>query len=161
MAFCMKEVEKMEVIITRDYEQIAILNKSVHELHVQLYPDHFKEYDYHKVRSFFEGIIQKDNQLFLLLINEDEAVGYAWIEIKEYPENVFKKGYRSVYVHQLNVLKPNRGLGSVIMDKIYDIARDHKIELVELDYWASNLAAEKFYQKQGFTKYREFLYKRL
>ncbi|MBS4201660.1 GNAT family N-acetyltransferase [Bacillus sp. FJAT-49732] len=151
----------MEVSITKDYGLIAILNKSVHELHVELYPNYFNEYDFDKVRSFLEGIIQKDNQLFLLLKNENETLGYAWIEIKEYEENVFKKGYKSVYVHQLNVLKPNRGLGSILMDKIYEIAREHEIELVELDYWAKNQVAERFYQKQGYVKYREFLYKRL
>jgi len=156
-----KEAEKMEVSITKDYELIAKLNKSVHDLHVELYPNYFKEYDFNKVSSFFEGLIQKDNQLFLLLKNEDETVGYAWIEVKEYPENVFKKGYKSVYVHQLNVLRPNQGLGSVLMDKIYNIAKEQKIKLVEVDYWANNQVAERFYQKQGFTTYREFLYKEL
>ena len=151
----------MEVSITKDYELIAKLNKSVHDLHVELYPNYFKEYDFNKVSSFFEGLIQKDNQLFLLLKNEDETVGYAWIEVKEYPENVFKKGYKSVYVHQLNVLRPNQGLGSVLMDKIYNIAKEQKIKLVEVDYWANNQVAERFYQKQGFTTYREFLYKEL
>ncbi|MBS4196607.1 GNAT family N-acetyltransferase [Lederbergia citri] len=151
----------MEVSITKDYELIAKLNKSVHDLHVELYPNYFKEYDFNKVRSFFEGIIQKDNQLFLLLKSEDEALGYAWVEIRKYPENVFKKGYKSVYVHQLNVLRTNQGLGSVLMDKIYEIAKEQKIKLVELDYWANNQAAERFYQKQGFTKYREILYKEL
>ncbi|MCR2823767.1 GNAT family N-acetyltransferase [Lederbergia panacisoli] len=151
----------MKVCITKDYEQITILNKSVHELHVHLYPDYFKEYEFDKFKSFFKGLIQKDNQIFLLLENDDEALGYAWIEIKEYPENVFKKGYKSVYVHQLNVLKPHQGHGSMLMDKIYEIARRHRNKLVELDYWTDNQVAERFYCKQGFKKYREFLYKEL
>ncbi|MCJ8008725.1 GNAT family N-acetyltransferase [Lederbergia wuyishanensis] len=151
----------MEVSSTKDYELIATLNKTVHELHVQLYPEYFKEYHFENVKSFFEGLIQKDNQLFLIIKREDEALGYAWIELKDYPENVFKKGYKSVYVHQLNVLRPNQGLGSLLMDKIYEIAKEQKIKLVELDYWADNHAAERFYHKQGFTKYREFLYRDL
>ncbi|MFD3768440.1 MULTISPECIES: GNAT family N-acetyltransferase [Paenibacillus] len=48
-----------------------------------------------------------------------------------------------------------------MMDKVYEFALEHGIPKIELDYWIDNEHAERFYQKQGFKKYREFLYKDL
>ncbi|MFH0070733.1 GNAT family N-acetyltransferase, partial [Peribacillus sp. NPDC056705] len=86
-----------------------------------------------------------------------------WIEIREYPENAFKKGYKSVYVHQISIedTKRNKGYGSSLMEYIYEIANDRGINLIELDYWFENSVAKDFYKKQNFIKYREFVYKEL
>uniref|UniRef100_UPI00388F9D63 GNAT family N-acetyltransferase n=1 Tax=Radiobacillus sp. PE A8.2 TaxID=3380349 RepID=UPI00388F9D63 len=75
----------------------------------------------------------------------------------------FKKGYSSVYVHQLSVNSSNRksGYGSLLMDEVYKIASDKGIKLVELDYWCKNEAAIGFYQKHGFESYRAFVYKNI
>ncbi|WP_228027636.1 N-acetyltransferase [Bacillus fonticola] len=47
------------------------------------------------------------------------------------------------------------------MDHIYGIAQDHHIKLVELGDWVDNVVAKNFYMKHWFTKYREFVYKKL
>ncbi|MFJ8072341.1 GNAT family N-acetyltransferase [Peribacillus sp. NPDC096447] len=153
----------MKISQTRNFKLVAKLNKYVHDLHSNLYPKYFKEYNYENVKEVFKSLINNESFIFLLLEDNEEALGYAWIEIREYPENAFKKGYKSVYVHQISIVdtKRNNGYGSSLMECIYEIANDRGIDLIELDYWFENSVAKDFYKKQNFIKYREFVYKQL
>ncbi|MEW9502412.1 GNAT family N-acetyltransferase [Jeotgalibacillus marinus] len=151
----------MKISPTTNVELIAKLNKHVHDLHSNLYPKYFKEYNYENVKEAFKSLFNNDNFIFLLLEDNEEALGYAWLEIREYPENAFKKGYKSVYVHQISIVetKRNKGYGSTLMEYIDELANNRGIDLIELDYWFENSVAKDFYKKKNFTKYREFVYK--
>ncbi|PFK80067.1 GNAT family N-acetyltransferase [Priestia megaterium] len=153
----------MNISQTNSYQTIARLNKSVHELHVSLYPKYFKKYNYESIREFFRRIINHRKFIFLLLEDEEKEIGYAWIEIKDYPSNVFKNAYRSLYVHQISIVETQRkkGYGSKLMNYIYELAKEKKIDIIELEYWFQNERAKDFYKKHGFKKYREFVYKEL
>jgi ribosomal protein S18 acetylase RimI-like enzyme len=154
---------KMEIIQTTDHEIISLLNKEIHDLHVTLYPDHFKEYNYEIINDFFNQIMNKPEHIFLLLTEEDKCLGYSWIEIRQYPSNPFRKPYKSVFVHHISIVKEaqNKGLGKGLLNRIYEIAKEQGIEKIELDYWTDNEIAKQFYEKNGFIKYREFVYKDL
>ncbi|MFE3976716.1 MULTISPECIES: GNAT family N-acetyltransferase [unclassified Peribacillus] len=153
----------MNISQTRNFNLVAKLNKYVHDLHSNLYPKYFKEYNYENVKEVFKSLVNNESFIFLLLEDDEGALGYAWIEIREYPENAFKKGYKSVYVHQISIVetKRNKGYGSRLMECIYEMANDRGIDLIELDYWFENSVAKDFYKKQNFIKYREFVYKEL
>ncbi|TYR81878.1 GNAT family N-acetyltransferase [Priestia megaterium] len=45
--------------------------------------------------------------------------------MKTYPDNAFKKEYKSLYVHQLSIAdsKRKRGYGSKLMQELYKIQR--------------------------------------
>jgi len=47
------------------------------------------------------------------------------------------------------------------MNYIYELAKEKKIDIIELEYWFQNERAKDFYKKHGFKKYREFVYKEL
>ncbi|RMA95603.1 GNAT family N-acetyltransferase [Priestia megaterium] len=153
----------MKISRTFDADTIAKLNQSVHQLHVELYPQHFQTYDFHQVHEFFEKVMENDRFVFLLAEDEGQYVGFAWLEIKQYSETVFKKTYKSIYVHQINIAEPykNKRFGSSLMKEIYSIAREKEITTIELDYWSDNTIAESFYEKEGFVTYRKMAYKEL
>ncbi|WP_129709285.1 GNAT family N-acetyltransferase [Priestia megaterium] len=153
----------MKISRTFDAGKIAKLNQSVHQLHVELYPQHFQTYDFHQIHEFFKKVIENDRFIFLLAEGEGQHVGFAWLEIKQYSETVFKKTYKSIYVHQINIaeLHKNKGFGSSLMKEIYSIARTNDINTIELDYWNDNTIAESFYEKEGFVTYRKMAYKEL
>jgi diamine N-acetyltransferase len=142
---------------------IARLNQYVHDVHAKLYPEYFKKYEYDAIKDFFKGIINNPNFIFLLLEDEGQHLGYAWVKIREYPENAFKKSYQTLYVHQISIAEPFRkkGCGSKLLEAIYDIAKTNNISKIELDYWVNNDMAKNFYKKRGFVKYREFVYKEI
>ncbi|OCA91013.1 GNAT family acetyltransferase [Bacillus sp. FJAT-27225] len=151
----------MNISRTNDFELVAKLNKYVHDLHANLYPEYFKEYNFEEIKSFFQKIIDKEEFYFLLLEDDDQSLGYAWIELRNYPDNAFKKSYKSVYVHQISIAESQRkkGYGSELMNEITDIAKENGINRIELDYWFNNEIAKNFYKKNEFVKYREFVYK--
>jgi GNAT superfamily N-acetyltransferase len=153
----------LKISRTFDAGKIAKLNQSVHQLHVELYPQHFQTYDFHQVHEFFKKVMKDDRFIFLLGEDEGQHVGFAWLEIKQYSETVFKKAYESIYVHQINIAESykNKGFGSSLMKEIYSIARTNDINTIELDYWNDNMIAESFYEKEGFVTYRKMAYKEL
>jgi ribosomal protein S18 acetylase RimI-like enzyme len=148
---------------TDDYELVARLNKYVHDLHANLYPDYFKPYNFQEVKAFFQGIIHRDEFTFLKLEDGGKPLGYAWIELRNLPENAFKKAYKSVYVHQISIVDSQRrkGYATTLMDRITDFAKENGINRIELDYWFDNEIARHFYKKNEFVKYREFVYKEM
>lgn len=153
----------MKIIQTTDYELIATLNQSVQELHSELYPKYFKEYDFEVIKDFFKKSVTNPDFIFLVIEDNGQYLGYAWLEIKEYRESVFIKSYRSLFIHHISVVKSHirNGYGSKLMDKIYEIANANKLEKIELDYWYNNQIAKEFYKKSGFKIYREYVYKEL
>ncbi|WP_456275310.1 GNAT family N-acetyltransferase [Bacillus sp. AK128] len=153
----------MKVIRTYDGELIARLNGSVHNLHYELYPNYFKPYDFESMKQFFIEIINDSKFLFLIVQENNESLGYAWIEFRTYPETVFTKSYQSTYVHQICVNSScmSKGYGSRLMEVVYETAQKRSDGLVELDYWSKNQNAKNFYNKQGFTSNREYVIKKL
>lgn len=153
----------MKISQTKNFGLVARLSKPVQDLHFSLYPMHFNQYNCEEVKEFFEKLMENKNDIFLLLEDDGEAVGYTWIEIKEYKVNPFKKAYKSIYVHQISIddMKRNKGYGTSLMKYIYNLSYEKGIDLVELDYWVENKVAKEFYKKNNFVKYREFVYKQL
>ena len=151
----------MKISQSLNSEEIAMLNKEVHEIHVSLYPEYFKEYDFEEVNEFFKKIVSTPNYYFYIVTDEGQSLGYAWLEIREYPENVFMKSYRSVYIHQLGIMKvhPNNGIGRLLMNFINNFAKENGINKIQLDYWSDNESASQFYIKNGFKSYRNYMYK--
>lgn len=128
-----------------------------------MYPDYFKEYHFETVNEFFNKAMENANFHFYLLEDNGQYLGYAWVELREYKENAFLNSYKSVFVHQLSISKEHqdKGLGSQLMNKIYELAISHGIQKIELDYWVDNEVAKSFYKKNGFKGYREFIFKDL
>jgi diamine N-acetyltransferase len=81
----------MDIVRTYDHEIIARLNKDVQDIHAALYPNYFKEYDYDSICGFYKQVINNPNFEFLVIKNEDQYLGYAWIEVRESSESVFTK----------------------------------------------------------------------
>lgn len=153
----------MQLERTYDFAQVARLNRTVHQLHVDLYPHIFKPYDEHATAHFFQQLMDKEHYAFFLAIVEERIVGYVWVEFKSQPETLFKQASRSLYIHQLSLepTEQGKGHGKRIMKQLEDSARARNLSVIELDYWVSNEGAAAFYERYGFKKQREFVYKQV
>ncbi|KOR90389.1 GNAT family N-acetyltransferase [Paenibacillus solani] len=151
----------MEVLQTYDYELISRLNQEVQELHRQMYPEYFKQYDPDAAKTFFKQIINDPRFIFYVAREEDQVLGYAWVEIREYKESAFRNAYQSLFIHHLNVLSAfrHRGVGNGLINKVIEVAESNKVNKIELDYWVNNEVARSFYKNKGFMKFKEFVYK--
>ncbi|WP_053220126.1 GNAT family N-acetyltransferase [Virgibacillus senegalensis] len=153
----------MNIRETSDYQTIAKLNETVHQLHRQLHPDIFAEYNPEKALDFFESIVDKPEFTFLLVEENEQPAGFAWIEQRTYPGIAYLETYHSIYVHQISIENAyqNKGFGSRLMEEIFNRAASEGINRVELDYWTANESAKTFYHHKGFQPYRETVYKQL
>jgi diamine N-acetyltransferase len=153
----------MKIEATNDYELLAKFSKTIHDLHVKLYPEEFKEYNLKAMKEFFKEKVDNPEFVFLLLEDDGQYVGYTFVEIKIQTESIFKKEKRSVYVHHLSVVgdQKRKGYGSELLNAIYNLARSNNIELVELDFWDDNDIAKNFYEKHGFNQRRSFVTKKI
>ncbi len=153
----------MIIYQTKDYILLAELCKYVHDVHYSLYPDYFKPYKKEDMIQFFQSIVEDEHFYFYIIEDENNPIGYVFFEHKHYKENVFRKAYQSMYIHQISISKAarNKGYGRKLMDKIISLANEKQISKIELDYWANNELAKSFYEKLGFTVYREFVYKEI
>jgi ribosomal protein S18 acetylase RimI-like enzyme len=103
--------------------------------------------------------IRKPNHIFLVLEDNEETIGYSWVEIKHYPENPFKKAYSALLVHQISI-EPHvrgRGYGTYFMEGIFRVAEENNLSKHELDDWTENNMARDFYQKQVFSINKEYV----
>ncbi|MFC0189551.1 GNAT family N-acetyltransferase [Fictibacillus aquaticus] len=146
---------------TKDAALIASLNRHVQDVHVKMNPAHFKPFEQEPIQHFFESLIEKPNHKMLVAEDEGEPVGYAWIEIKHFPENAFKHAYDMLMIHQISInsTKRNMGYGTRMLEHIDELARERGINKVELDYWNDNTKAKRFYEKNGFVIYREYVFR--
>ncbi|WP_165201138.1 GNAT family N-acetyltransferase [Litoribacterium kuwaitense] len=137
----------MKLSKTRDFELIVHLNKSVQKLHRALYPDYFNDYDFIKIKEAFRKQMENEKVVFLLIEDEEEACGYGWIEFRDVATNAFRKGYRSVFVHQIGILpsERNKGYAERLLCVISELARDQGITRIALDDWTDNDMAKTFY----------------
>ncbi|MGM9986191.1 MAG: GNAT family N-acetyltransferase [Bacillaceae bacterium] len=153
----------MKICQTVDYKTIARLNEHIQSHHVHMYPSIFKPYNYEASISFFEKIIHEPSYLFLLVEDNGEKVGYAWLEIKDYQKNAFRHAYQSIVVHHLSIapLTRAKGYGTLLMKEIEQIGKERNIPLIELNYWTNNEQAGRFYERNGFKQQREYVYKEI
>ena len=111
-----KRSEYLKISQTKNYHVIAQLNKYIHDLHASLYPDFFKKYSFHDSQSFFKDIMERPEFIFLLLEEDENPLGYAMIELRNYPERIFIKPYQSVFVHHISISGDQKSLeGSFAM----------------------------------------------
>ncbi|MET1249385.1 GNAT family N-acetyltransferase [Sporolactobacillus sp. STCC-11] len=148
----------MEIVQTKDAALIARMNEPVQALHAKLYPEYFKPYCFDEIRQWFEKVIASDpDSTFLVIEDESQISGYAWIQALSRKENPFMIARTALEVHQFCIMRTERrkGYGTLLMNYIGQLARNKGINEIDLDYWSANEAAELFYRKQDFKVYRK------
>lgn len=147
----------------KDYdtvETLLSLNKHVHAWHVKAYPGIFREGSEDAFREHFQATLEKPNYYHYTAYDGAEAVGLIQAEIREIKGNAFVLPNRVVFVHII-VVHPayrGRGVGHLLMDRVFELARSNGITRIELDHWAGNESAGSFFGGLGFKPFRHFLY---
>ncbi|MFE1245368.1 GNAT family N-acetyltransferase [Fictibacillus sp. NPDC058756] len=153
----------MEITKTKDYEAIAKLNKNVQDVHVELFPEYFTPYNYEPIRDFYKEIMKDPKQIFLLVEEDFNPIGYVWMTLRDSAETPFKKASRSLYIHQISIEKnsSNKDAGSQVIAYIEELGKNLGATKLELDYWIDNTIARNFYKKAGFVIHREVVHKEM
>lgn len=75
----------------------------------------------------------------------------------------FTKPSRVLNINVIVVLAGFRrkGIGELLMKRVQDLAEEEKLSRIDLNHWAGNESASRFFEKMGFKPLRHFLYAEL
>jgi ribosomal protein S18 acetylase RimI-like enzyme len=148
---------KIRTATERDLSSIVALNAFAQQQHADSLTELFRS-PVNSALTFraFEEFLSIPNGL-LLLADDGETAGYLWAQFQERPADWARLELKYLSIHHL-VVAPQfrrRGIGTLLLTKAIDMARDKGIKRVELDVWSFNSEAKHFYAKQGFEVYNE------
>ena len=140
--------------VENDAKEIARLLVSVGEVHWRARPDMYTpnmvKHDEEGVKALLLG----GEYMALVAIAGDKTVGELIYKIERREENEIYKARKWLYIDDMCVDESARGSGvaQLPMDEAERIALNEGCVAVELNCWAFNTRAEKFYEKNGFLR---------
>jgi len=135
------EIRKVEIQdIKNNEKELKILFKEMLELKFGKCESKIEE-----VYKNMEKFIEDGSAIIIGAFEDNRILGFIWcyeIRKKTYHINYFAvdENYRSL------------GIGQKLLDQLYEIAKENKIELLELLVEASNSKAIKKYKNNEFTE---------
>lgn len=151
----------IKVIDSKDYRLLAELNEEVQNFHHEIQPKIFKPYDKEAVISFFKATLNKENTVAFLAQENEKPLGYALLFKMNFAENPFQYARTFLLLDQILVLKNYRGkgVGTLLLDAVFNFAGENNIDLVELNHWTQNDSARKFFGKSKFEYFNEKMWR--
>lgn len=148
----------------QDAELLVELNVYAQQVHAEALPHLFKPAGVtdELIQLFRQWLTAPDNH-FLIGEVDGEAVGYVFAKVIRRLENPFAYAWEYVHVDQISVNAEHRGkgYGKLLMDAVYDLARENDMRWVTLDVWAFNDGAQRFYDELGFSPMMHRMERRL
>jgi len=153
----------IRIELSKDYKELASLNKVVQDLHCKLYPNDFKPFDHEKIEIFFEKILSDSNGFAFVAREEEKAIGYLLCFVKLRKENAVQFEKTLLNISQISVALDyrNRGVAQQLMEQAEKLANNKGIACIQLDHWSQNLIASKFFINNGFEYFNHRMEKKL
>ncbi|RNA66948.1 GNAT family N-acetyltransferase [Alteribacter keqinensis] len=136
-----------------DYELLLPLFREVHEFHVSVRPDLYKENATPVEQEFFESqLLDSKQHIFVAAIN-NEIVGVAVTKEEEITENTFVKERKVLFIKSVCVAETQRkkGVGKKLINYVFDFGRSLKVDSIDLGVSEENTSAIEFYKSIGMT----------
>jgi ribosomal protein S18 acetylase RimI-like enzyme len=136
-----------------DYELLLPLFRQVHELHVFVRPDLYKENITPVEQEFFESQLNDDNQHIFVATIGSEIVGVIVTEEVNIAENTFVKARKVLGINSLSIAETHRikGIGKRLTKHVFDFGKSLKVDSIELGVSEKNTSAIEFYKSIGMT----------
>jgi GNAT superfamily N-acetyltransferase len=149
---------------SRDSLLLSSLCVDVQRLHAEQYPDLFKrpQGDDFAV-SFFDEMLADPTVRIFLAEEDGRPIGYLMSKLFERAEGPFTYTNRFLQVEHISV-HPDRqrqGVGTALMNRVEELAREIGVTKIQLDSWDFNTEAHTFFERRGFEKFNFRFWRRL
>jgi len=136
--------------------RIADLKRQIHQLHVDGRPDLFAPMQSSDV---YEAHAQEKGMQLFLAERDEKVLGYALITYVHRPAGPYMCERKYMHVEEFCVDENchRQGVGRALMEALRKDAAENDCPRIELDVWAFNEGARKFYESVGLTTYRYFM----
>lgn len=143
----------------KDAPRINELLKIIAELHHEGRPDIYAGGFKYSVKDI-EKKLSDDSELILVAVNDDDYVlGYTMSKLYEVQPKGVLAGYKKMYIDDVCVDESFRheGVGRALLLATREYAEKAGCHLAELNVWAFNENAVKFYESCGMKKQRIYM----
>lgn len=136
-----------------DYESLAPLFRQVHDLHVHLRPDLYRENQNPVGKELFESQLNDAKQHIFVAAIGSEIIGVVVAKEEEITENPFVKARKLLLVDSLCISGTQRrmGIGKILMHYVIDFGKSIMADAIELTVLEKNASAISFYESIGMT----------
>lgn len=139
--------------IMKDYEELNILVKEVHDLHVNNRPDVYVDTEIPLEYDYFAELLEKRNSRIFVVedMKSEKLLGYSIVNIMNPKSISILKNKKFLYIDDIMVkssFKMN-GIGKRLFNHIKEFAKNNEVESIQLNVWSFNEDAIKFYEYMG------------
>ncbi|WP_054742032.1 GNAT family N-acetyltransferase [Cellulosilyticum ruminicola] len=106
-----------------------------------------------------ESEVSNPESQFFIVKDNEEVVAYMKLNVGNAQT---EKGHEhALEVQRIYVFEEykGKGIGGALMQEAIKNAKDKNLEYVWLGVWEHNYSAQKFYEKHGFKKFSEHIFK--
>lgn len=142
--------------LAKDFKGFYGINLQADIHHRLAVPSRFKEptdVDYELFMfNRFSDFLADEECIFLVAVEENEVLGYLIALVKQIPEYPILIPRRYVMIDNMGVHENARqqGIGTLLLQKIEEEAKDAGFSELELNVYYFNEAAKKLYAKNDF-----------
>ena len=150
--------------IPEDYENLLPLFEEVDAFHRDHQPLLFKEPDGPaRDRAYYQSVLESEGYYLLVGELDESLVGLVVVIVKDAPDIPILVPRRYAVIDNLVVRADmhRSGFGEQLMEAAYDLAREAGATNVELNVFAFNQGAKRFYEHLGYETVTYKMSKRL
>jgi GNAT superfamily N-acetyltransferase len=157
---------KIREAVETDVPDLLRLNIELHEHSAMGVPSRLRvaeRYDDQSRREYVAKVLSDANATYLVAVDDDEAIGYAEIHLREPQLDPGIVPVRRAYLQALVVTGDRRreGVGRMLLTASEEWARARHADEMELDNWVFGGDPSRFYEHAGYAAISEMRVKRL
>ncbi len=143
---------KIAFLGVEDYPQVLRLFRQLHKTHSDLRPDFYLASDIPITQERYEKIFEDPENRVIGAMDGEKLVGMCFL-FWRFRNNPLCVPRKIAYMDDICVDEEYRkqGIGEMICQEAFRIAREKKAVGAELSVWDCNQSAVAFYRKLGFT----------
>ena len=142
---------KIRKATSNDTSQIIPLLDDAAKIHTKIRPDVFKNKTIEVITNNLEEMMINENNIILLAEDKQIIKGILICRIREIENHINLKNAKVLWINDICVNQEYRrtGIGSALIEKAKEIAKENNCVRLELNCWEQNENALKFYKKLG------------
>lgn len=139
-----------------DVPPMLTILKEVAQMHERERADIFKESTHHPVEDGLREAMEGGNTKAIVAERDGGMVGVLLLRVRAVEDHPSLRDGKTLWVDDLCVAEEyrGRGIGGALMDAAMELARREGAHRVELNVWAFNEGAIRFYQRYGMKTQR-------
>ena len=144
---------------SNDVSQIVPLLDDTAKIHTEIRPDVFKSKTIKEIKNNLEEMMLDENNIILLSEDNQIINGIIICKIRNIENHINLKNAKVLWISEICVNKEYRrnGIGSALIEKAKEIARENNCVRLELNCWELNKDTIKFYESVGLTTQRRVM----